>query len=71
MIYLDGQPCYNKNCYSHVITPCEICGRVKCIGSVTLLRNENIVNLNRIRWEDDKKSNNDNSRSIGDKGISI
>ena len=33
--YNDGEPCKHKGCLSHIIHPCEGCGRISGKGVVT------------------------------------
>lgn len=35
ILFNDGEPCYRNDCLSHVIQPCEGCGRIQGKGVVT------------------------------------
>ena len=32
--YASGVPCSHPACWAHITHPCEVCGRIQCVGDV-------------------------------------
>ena len=44
-IFKTNEPCPHKGCYNHVITPCELCGRIGMQGDFKI----NIDDIEKIK----------------------
>ncbi len=48
-VFKSYQPCPHKGCMHHIITPCELCGRIGAQGDIKIEREQLEKNINRYK----------------------